>query len=388
MPTLRYNRREQHGFIEAVYSKPLTHCDVTIRAIDSKGQTFKATHRVGDTPAKSVFLNSYFLGDGNYDLEFASEDIHNSRISSRRFTCNICNGSSELANRLRKEFKDSQCSPIVVNTLDSSYFASLPTDTRHSNVPTLIRGDNKARALSPDQLSSFDEHGYIILEQFYSADTISAAKRVLDKVNANELYGFKQKSSNRIVNLHEKYSELRNIYSHPGLYDVVSDLFGVQALPCQSLTFINGSIQDAHQDTIHLTPFPRGLMCGIWIALEDVIEGAGELFLYPGSHTLPAVLCASHGVPKVDPEKYEYTAFGEVFTPAIQALLSSNPHLNSKKFLAKAGDVLIWQENLIHGGAPRLDPDQTRMSMVIHAFGEPALVYYDSLGISGKRDIL
>lgn len=24
--------------------------------------------------------------------------------------------------------------------------------------------------------------------------------------------------------------------------------------------------------------------------------------------------------------------------------------------------------------------------MVIHAFGEPALIYYDSLGMSGKRD--
>jgi hypothetical protein len=48
---------------------------------------------------------------------------------------------------------------------------------------------------------------------------------------------------------------------------------------------------------------------------------------------------------------------------------------------------LIWQENLIHGGSRRQTKDQTRMSMVIHAFAEPALVYYDSTGVSGKRDI-
>ena len=51
----------------------------------------------------------------------------------------------------------------------------------------------------------------------------------------------------------------------------------------------------------------------------------------------------------------------------------------------RAGDVLIWQENLIHGGSPRTDLEQTRMSMVIHAFAEPTLIYYDSTGMSGRR---
>nr|WP_255142814.1 phytanoyl-CoA dioxygenase family protein [Synechococcus sp. EJ6-Ellesmere] len=164
-------------------------------------------------------------------------------------------------------------------------------------------------------------------------------------------------------------------------------MFGCQAFPCQSLTFINGSTQDAHQDTIHLTPFPRGLVCGVWVALEDVVPGSGELFYYPGSYRLPAVLCSSHGVPKVDSEDGDYNKFGAVFTPAIKKLLADNAYLCPQTFLPRAGDVLIWQENLIHGGSPRKIMDQTRMSMVIHAFAEPALVYYDSTGISGKRDV-
>lgn len=224
------------------------------------------------------------------------------------------------------------------------------------------------------------------MPSFFDKDAIVAAQKVLSEVNNNELFGFKRGSSQRIVNLHESYDELNQLYSSSRLYDAVSDLFGVQAFPCQSLTFINGSTQDAHQDTVHLTPFPRGLMCGIWIAIEDVVPGAGELIFYPGSQKLPAILCSTHHVPKVDSEDGDYSKFGAVFTPLVNELLSSRPNLESKQFIAKAGDVLIWQENLIHGGAPRTIQDQTRMSMVIHAFGEPALIYYDSLGMSGKRD--
>ena len=116
------------------------------------------------------------------------------------------------------------------------------------------------------------------------------------------------------------------------------------------------------------------------------MEGAGELVFFRKSHKLPAVLCSSHGVPKVNSDDNDYSKFGEVFTPEINNLLAKNSQLKSEKFMAKAGDVLIWQENLIHGGSPRFVQDQTRMSMVIHAFGEPALIYYDSLGMSGKRD--
>ena len=30
-------------------------------------------------------------------------------------------------------------------------------------------------------------------------------------------------------------------------------------------------------------------MCGVWVALEDVKKGSGELLIYPGSHRLPRV---------------------------------------------------------------------------------------------------
>lgn len=384
----RYSRNQQHGFEEFILEAPLENVLADLRITSSAGVSkhFKLTSLTASS--KSLFFNTYFLDDGDYAFELKITNCEEGPCDTLFGSLSICNGKSSLADELRQSFRTNPHCALTIGPLDSVYFEFLPERLRCDNFPLKTRSDDQRmrRVLSEDQLSHFDQTGTLILEGFFDKSTIDAVKKVLEKVNTEELLGFKKGSSQRIVNLHEYYEELQAVYSNKKLYDVVSDLFNVQAFPCQSLTFINGSTQDAHQDTVHLTPFPRGLMCGIWIAIEDVVPGAGELVFYPGSHTLPAVLCSSHNVPKVDSEDGDYSKFGEVFTPLITDLLNSNPQLQSQQFLAKAGDVLIWQENLIHGGAQRINQDQTRMSMVIHAFGEPALIYYDSLGMSGKRD--
>jgi ectoine hydroxylase-related dioxygenase (phytanoyl-CoA dioxygenase family) len=40
--------------------------------------------------------------------------------------------------------------------------------------------------------------------------------------------------------------------------------------------------------------------------------------------------------------------------------------LQPVEFLSKAGDILIWHEQLYHGGAAIRDPKRTRKSMVVH----------------------
>lgn len=389
MAHLRYSRDQQHGFAEFILEAPLENLLADLRITGSVGDAKHFKLGPSITSSKSLFFNTYFLDDGDYTFELNIANSDELIIDSLAGNLCICNGISSLACELRQAFLSVPQCALTMGPLDSVYFDLLPKKLRSENFPLQTRAEaqHKRRALSEDQLIYFDQTGTLVLEGFFDKPTVDAAKKVLHQVNIQELYGFKKGSSQRIVNLHETYDELEALYSSRILYDVVSDLFGVQAFPCQSLTFINGSTQDPHQDTIHLTPFPRGLMCGIWIAIEDVVPGAGELVFYPGSHTLPAVLCSSHNVPKVDSEHGDYSEFGEVFTPLITDLLTSNPQLEGRQFIAKAGDVLVWQENLIHGGAQRIIQDQTRMSMVIHAFGEPALIYYDSLGMSGKRDI-
>jgi hypothetical protein len=49
----------------------------------------------------------------------------------------------------------------------------------------------------------------------------------------------------------------------------------------------------------------------------------------------------------------------------------------------KKGTVLIWHENLLHGGSIRLNQNLERRSVVIHSFADGACVYYDATGSVG-----
>ena len=158
-------------------------------------------------------------------------------------------------------------------------------------------------------------------------------------------------------------------------------IFQEEALPCQTLVFIRGSGQDMHQDTIHLTAFPAGYMCGVWIALEDVQADAGPLFVYPGSHRLPRLYCATVGMDKV--RNGDWTEFAQKFLPRLEGELS-RASLARQPYLPRRGDILVWHENLTHGGSPLINPALSRRSIVSHYFSRGAAVWYDSSGRCGS----
>ncbi len=54
--------------------------------------------------------------------------------------------------------------------------------------------------------------------------------------------------------------------------------------------------------------------------------------------------------------------------------------LEPRFFLAKAGDVLFWHANLIHGGSPRKDLRLSRKALVCHYFAEGVVTYHDLSG--------
>ncbi len=71
----------------------------------------------------------------------------------------------------------------------------------------------------------------------------------------------------------------------------------------QSLHFFVGSEQAVHQDTAYVVVKDDPMaFVGIWIALEDVSEGSGELCYYEGSYLIPPFHCApgrlhfNHGI--------------------------------------------------------------------------------------------
>lgn len=227
-------------------------------------------------------------------------------------------------------------------------------------------------------LRQFVEQGYMIVEDLVAEGLIDTVNSELDQAIANGYGGYEYGSSDRIEHLHFDCPGVRELWLHPALQRYASLIFDDRALPCQTLAFVFGSQQDPHQDTIHLTPFPAGYMCGIWIALQDINPDSGELVVYPGSHREPRIYAETAGCPKV--QNGDWSEFGQTVVPVWREMTT---RYDEVVYRPKKGSVLFWHENLLHGGSPRLDKTLERRSLVIHAFSDSAIVYYDSTGSAG-----
>jgi ectoine hydroxylase-related dioxygenase (phytanoyl-CoA dioxygenase family) len=229
-------------------------------------------------------------------------------------------------------------------------------------------------------LRHFTQEGYLVVEDVVDAGHLARLNQALDDAVEKKIEGYEWGSSQRLHNLHQQYPAIKELWLHPKILRMLELIFGVPARPCQSLTYVFGSQQEHHQDTIHLTPFPAGRMCGVWTALEDVQPDSGELMVFPKSHRLPRVYMDTVGLPKVTNE--DWAPFGATVVPHWTDLIVKNG-LGSVPYRPKAGTSLIWHENLMHGGAPRRDMTKSRRSIVGHYFADGAIVYYDSSGMPG-----
>jgi Phytanoyl-CoA dioxygenase (PhyH) len=227
-------------------------------------------------------------------------------------------------------------------------------------------------------LRHFLRSGYIVLDRFISKPECDQINRDLEALLATGKLRYEFKGQ-RIEKMFDHSRATRGLWAHPGILKLLSAIFDDQAVPCQTLNFIHGSQQAVHQDGIHLTPFPQGFMCGVWVALEDVHADSGPLVVYPGSHRLPRIYTQTVGTPKVRDDS-KWGEFSAAYSPAVKKLIEQSG-LEPFYYTPKVGSVLIWHENLAHGGSPRNNEEMTRKSIVSHYFARGAVAFYDSQGV-------
>lgn len=190
-------------------------------------------------------------------------------------------------------------------------------------------------------------------------------------------------SGQRLEHLHNHSPAMRELWTYPPILRTLRLIFEADPCPCQTLSFVFGSEQAAHQDTLHLTAFPAGYMMGVWVALEDIRPGSGELFYLKGSHRSPRLYAHHGGWPGLfGPDKGApgSEGFSRLTRQAHAAIDQIAPAYERVDYLPKAGDVLFWHENLIHGGSPRVDRSLTRRSVAMHYFARGSIGFYDSWG--------
>jgi ectoine hydroxylase-related dioxygenase (phytanoyl-CoA dioxygenase family) len=154
-------------------------------------------------------------------------------------------------------------------------------------------------------------------------------------------------------------------------------------IPFSTINFIRSTEQPLHSDAIHFGSMPSGLLCGAWIALEDISKKAGPLIAVPGSHKFPEVTLDLLGleIPRSPAQlKKNYSYYEE----HVKELVVSS-ELGNVVFDIPAGCCVFWDSNLLHGAIKQEDLNLTRYSQVTHYHFEGAQ-YYNPLYTSLSKN--
>ena len=85
--------------------------------------------------------------------------------------------------------------------------------------------------------------------------------------------------SNRLQDLWEVIKEVKLIALNESILCLLEALFDRSPKPFQTLNFPVGTEQGVHSDAVHFNSDPFGLMYGVWVALEDIHQDQGPLFI-------------------------------------------------------------------------------------------------------------
>lgn len=199
----------------------------------------------------------------------------------------------------------------------------------------------------------------------------------------------KTKGERRIQDAWEHDEDVHAIASNPAILDLLHKLYGRRAFPFQTLNFPVGTQQAAHTDSVHFSSLPERFMCGVWLAMEDVVAEAGPLFYVRGSHRWPVITNAMIGRRGYGSE---LSSAQVPYADAWKALCETHDKVE-EPFLARKGQALIWTANLLHGGSRQTDPTLTRWSQVTHYFFDDCIYYTpafsdEALGELALRDLV
>jgi ectoine hydroxylase len=224
-------------------------------------------------------------------------------------------------------------------------------------------------------LLTWPDNGFMVLKNFVSGEKADKINNELDLLVKEGKIDFDYTKS-RIMNGYKHSNSIKETIENPELLKILGFILNREVIPFQTISFMKGSQQRTHSDSIHMTTEPLGYLLAIWVALEDITMECGPLHYYPGSHQLPYVMS----------EDFEndntFFSVGENYYASYEnkiASLVTQHGLKKEIFLAKKGDLFIWHANLLHGGEKRIAPESTRKSLVAHYFCKGDIVNYHEI---------
>lgn len=223
------------------------------------------------------------------------------------------------------------------------------------------------------KIVDWPQNGYLILEKYFSDEEVDAVNKDIETLLQQQKLDFNF-TGRKIMNAWETSPAAEHLLKDENIQTLLSFLLGKQTVPFQTINFQKGSEQKPHSDSIHMTTEPLGYLIATWTALENIVDGAGQLMYYPGSHKLPYIMGEDFDTGNTlwQLGADNYPNYEEKIASVI-----AKQHIDPKYFKANKGDVFIWHANLLHGGSPITDESTSRRSQVCHYYAKDVLCYHE-----------
>lgn len=233
--------------------------------------------------------------------------------------------------------------------------------------PVVYARGSYAQALSAEQLRSYEENGFLVMHDVFDAAEVQRYKQELQRLlQLPELVGqpdtITEPGSDAIRSLfkvHERSELVRNLIQDPRLLQVARQILGSEVYLHQSrANFKPGFTGKAfywHSDfeTWHVEdgmPSMRALSCSVLLTDNNACNGS--LMLVPGSHRY-FVPCLGETPEQHHKQSLKKQEYGVPSQEHLTQLVDEGGLVTVE---AKAGSVIFFDCNTMHGSANNISP--------------------------------
>lgn len=227
----------------------------------------------------------------------------------------------------------------------------------------------------------FEQNGFVVFPlhdaQYLINDINTDIQGMIDvgKFATNSKI-YEYNNSPRIVESWKHSSAAKQLAFHPEIIECLTKLFGCIPKPFSTINFVRSTQQPLHSDYIHFGTIPHFRLAAAWVALEDIDPRSGPLQVVRGSHKLPALDYSDLGLPtatSLGDVKKHYSLYEDFIKFTVNYQFKEHVCTPS----LKAGDVLIWAANVLHGSPLCENNRLSRRSQVIHYHFEDTEIFYN-----------
>lgn len=207
------------------------------------------------------------------------------------------------------------------------------------------------KALTPSQIASYHENGFLFPVAAYKPDE---AKRLSDRIERMEAEIGHELQARYRIKAHLPFPWLCDIVRNERLLDAVEDIIGPNIL-CWGASFFSKKARDPRYISWHTDSFYYGFeppeTLSAWVSFNEANETSGCVRYIPGSHRWPK--------PEHEFKPHPNNLAGDGRT------VKNLDESKAVSAILRAGQVVFHHESVIHGSGPN-NADHPRVGFVIH----------------------